>query len=244
MLSRGMSDAKLNGARGAVLVVDDDASIRGVVRQALEAEGWQVLEAAEGAAGLSVCEREQKRLALVLLDLRMPTMNGGQFAERYWSGGHEGRAPLVVFTATSGIEAAEEAERLRAVGFVIKPFELDELLAVVERCARPARESSVVQSPAARRIVSRVTSKPSPGEMAQQRQMEFLRTQLVKIQEDMGRVRLGVTEVTKIEMARRLTREETRRASQLRMESERLRYELSLIRDEFYRLKDERRRSN
>src|SRR5687768_17799295 len=121
-----MSDARVTGGlRGSVLVVDDDASIRRVVRQALEGEGWRVLEAADGTAALTLCEREGDAVGLVLLDLHMPSMNGAQFAARYW--GEDGsaaptglratRAPVVVFTADSGMEAAEQAERLKAVGF-------------------------------------------------------------------------------------------------------------------------------
>jgi hypothetical protein len=56
----------------------------------------------------------------------------------------------------------------------------------------------------------------------------------------MGRVRSGVARVAEIETSRRLTREEARWASQLRMESERLRYELQLIREEFFRVRNER----
>ena len=247
----------------AVLVVDDDAAIRSVVRQALEGEGWPVLEAADGEAALTACERAAQRVALVLLDLTMPVMSGAQFAERYWKldgdragGAADGRAPLVVFTATQGMEAAVQAERLRAAGFLTKPFELDDLLAMVERCARRGaadidREGGVAsrlhfsqvsmaegtESESESTGIARVAAKLGREELERQRQMDRLRAQLDRLQQDMGKVRLGVSEVTQIEMMRRLTREEARRASQLRMESERLRYELQLIRDEFFRVK-------
>ena len=275
-----IKDARLSGR--SVLVVDDDAAIRGVVRQALEAEGWRVLEAGDGAAALTVYENAAPRVALVLIDLTMPVMSGAQFAEQYWraegrataGAAPSGHAPLVVFTASRGMEAAVQAERLHAVGFVTKPFELDELLAVVERCARragsgaghevPNVASRLPSSPGSQGsmvaaaesdstemtegtmtvgtagIGSRVTAKLSREEQERQRQMDRLRAQLLRLQQDMGKVRLGVSEVTQIEMARRLTREEARRASLLRMESERLRYELQLIRDEFFRIKEER----
>src|SRR5688500_13739989 len=133
--------------KGAVLVADDDSAIRSVVRQALETEGWGVLEAGDGEAALATYEREEAGVALVLMDLTMPVLSGAQFAERYWgldgstqsSGAGRGLAPIVVFTAEQGMVAAEEAERLRAVGFLTKPFELDALLDVVARCARPVR---------------------------------------------------------------------------------------------------------
>src|SRR5687768_15599083 len=95
-----------------VLVADDDAAIREVVRQALEGEGWRVLEAADGAAALVTYARAAPRVALVLLDLTMPMMSGVQFAEHYRR--LDDKAPLVVFTAAHGMEAAVQAERLRA----------------------------------------------------------------------------------------------------------------------------------
>ena len=69
--------------------------------------------------------------------------------------------------------------------------------------------------------------------------MDALGTRLATLREEMGQVRSGVTQVSQIEAARRLTREEARWASQLRMESERLRHELHLIRSEFFRIKGE-----
>ena len=277
MLARGtLDDGKAGVTRGAVLIADDDPSIRMLVRRALEDEGWRVLEAGDGAAALSVYEREAPAVALVLLDLTMPVMSGAQFGEHYRKlrGANEPNepdetpsrhAPVVVFTAAQGLRAAQEAERLRAAGFITKPFDLDDLLAVVERCARPVGEASSVApvlpsstermsgsnrddsggsdpgAPAAPGV-SGATGKLSREEIARQQQIDRLRTQLSKIQEEMGKVRSGVTQVTQIESARRLTREEARWASQLRMESERLRYELQLVRDEFYRIKDERAR--
>ena len=85
-------------------------------------------------------------------------------------------------------------------------------------------------------------SKQTREDVARQREMARLRTHLAKLQQDMGDVRTGVAKVAEIEAMRRLTRDEARWASQLRLESERLRYELYSIKNEFFRLKDERPR--
>ena len=263
MLVRGtLHEPKAGMKRGAVLVADDDASIRALVRQALEGEGWRVFEAGDGAAALALYEREAPSVALVLLDLKMPVMDGPQFGERYQMLSEPSErdqepnrhAPVVVFTASQGLHAAEEAERLRAAGFLTKPFDLDDLLAVVERCARPIRStaevadvvqvasvlpSSTPRMSGATRDISSATGKLTREEIARQQQIARLRTNLGKIQEDMKAVRGGVTEVTQIESSRKLTREEAHWASQLRLESERLRHELLMVRSEFYRIKDE-----
>ena len=61
---------------GAILVVDDEVVLREVLREVLETEGYQVLEAAEGQAALDIFTRDPQAIALVLLDLSMPGMGG------------------------------------------------------------------------------------------------------------------------------------------------------------------------
>jgi two-component system chemotaxis response regulator CheY len=119
---------------GLVLVVDDDDAIREFVRDALEFDGYSVVTAPDGAAALAVLERMEPDL--VLLDMRMPVLDGWEFSRLYRAGG--GRAPVVVMTA------AENAEGWRAeVGgeaCLPKPFMLDELFDVVgQYCAKSAR---------------------------------------------------------------------------------------------------------
>ena len=118
--------------RPPVLVVDDEAAIRGVVVAALAEEGYAVAAAADGAAALA-----QVRAAppcLILLDLRMPGMSGWEFARRYRARPGP-RAPLVCVTAA--VDAAARGAQVGAVAALGKPFDLDELLAVVARHALP-----------------------------------------------------------------------------------------------------------
>jgi CheY-like chemotaxis protein len=116
---------------GPVLVVDDDATIREVVDALLSEEGYEVVTAADGAAALArVRERPP---GLILLDMRMPGMDGWAFARAYHRspGPH---APIVVLTAAR--EAAERAAQIGADGVLSKPFDLDELLDLVGRHTR------------------------------------------------------------------------------------------------------------
>ena len=110
-----------------VLVVDDDEMIRAVVRDALEYDGYRVVTAEDGAAGLAALDEIEP--CVVLLDMRMPVLDGWGFSRAYRAGDH--RAPIVVMTA------AENAEHWRReVGgdaCLAKPFDLDGLLALVDR---------------------------------------------------------------------------------------------------------------
>jgi CheY-like chemotaxis protein len=114
----------------SVLVVDDDPSIRDFVEAALEEEGYGVLTAPDGEAALALVESKP---CAVLLDMRMPVLDGWGFAEAYRER-PEPRAPIVVMTAAEDAEAW--AEEIGAAGVLAKPFRLDELLAVVAHHCR------------------------------------------------------------------------------------------------------------
>jgi two-component system chemotaxis response regulator CheY len=113
-----------------ILVVDDDPGIREFVDLALSDEGYQVVTATDGAAALEVLA--QHFPAIILLDMRMPIMDGWEFARMYRErpGPH---APIVVVTAAR--EATDRAAQIAADGVLPKPFRLAELLEVVETYA-------------------------------------------------------------------------------------------------------------
>jgi CheY-like chemotaxis protein len=116
-----------------VLVVDDDAEVRGLLAAALAAEGYEVVTAPHGAAALARLGAGAPPAAIVL-DLEMPVLDGWAFAARYRA--RPGRhAPLLIVSAAPGAAAA--AARLGAAAWVGKPFDLEELLAHVARLARP-----------------------------------------------------------------------------------------------------------
>jgi two-component system chemotaxis response regulator CheY len=113
-----------------ILVVDDDASIRQTVREILDFEGYAVETAADGLEALQAVERGEP--SLVLLDMRMPELDGWGFARAIRERGIQ--LPILVMTAAEN--ARSWADEIGADGYVAKPFELDELLAAVERVRR------------------------------------------------------------------------------------------------------------
>jgi CheY-like chemotaxis protein len=113
-----------------VLVVDDDESIREFVDMALSSEGHQVMTAPHGAAALEVIAVSPPDV--ILLDMKMPVMDGWEFARVYRQvpGWH---APIVVITAAQ--DAAGRAAEVAADGHLPKPFDLDDLFRVVDEHA-------------------------------------------------------------------------------------------------------------
>jgi CheY-like chemotaxis protein len=116
-------------AERSILVVDDDDMIRDLVADALSDEGYAVIKAADGAEALR--RRDEQMPALVLLDMRMPVLDGWGFARTVRERGL--RLPIVVMTA------AENAERWREEiggdGCLPKPFDLDVLFETVAKLA-------------------------------------------------------------------------------------------------------------
>jgi CheY-like chemotaxis protein len=114
-----------------ILVVDDDVNIRQIVRMCLADEGYDVYEAANGMAALEALGTA--RPDLILLDMRMPVMDGREFARRY-SESPGPRAPIVAFVAA--LNAEQECAGLSAAAILNKPFDLEDLLRAVRTASR------------------------------------------------------------------------------------------------------------
>jgi len=112
---------------GPILVVDDDPHILDVVSELLDMEGYQVTTAANGAEALA--RLNDTTPSLVLLDMRMPVLDGWGFAKELKARGL--RPPILVMTAAQN--ARTWAEEIGAQGYVAKPFEVPALLDAVER---------------------------------------------------------------------------------------------------------------
>ena len=111
-----------------VLVVDDDDSIRDFIELALSDHGYEVKTAAEGAAALKTAARFHPHL--ILLDMRMSGMDGWKFARAYRKTPGE-HARIAVLTAARS--AAEPAAEIEADAYLAKPFDLADLLKLVEK---------------------------------------------------------------------------------------------------------------
>jgi DNA-binding response OmpR family regulator len=121
--------------RARVLVVDDDADIRGLVRELLERAGYEVIESPNGREGLRTLYSTSPDL--VLLDVSMPELDGWQTLERIRD---VSDVPVVMLTAR-----AAELEKVRGLkagadDYVTKPFGRQELLARVEAHLRRVRD--------------------------------------------------------------------------------------------------------
>ena len=113
-----------------ILIVDDDAAIRMTVSEFLQDEGFDVRTASNGREAIAIIERE--RPTLVLLDMRMPILDGSGFAAELRARGIE--LPLVVMTAAR--DARRWAEEINATAYVAKPFDFPVLLDTFDQLCR------------------------------------------------------------------------------------------------------------
>jgi two-component system response regulator AtoC len=118
-----------------ILVADDDAAIRGVLRELLEDEGYDVAEADDGGDVLSALAGSNgTRPDLVLMDVRMPAKSGlDVLRESPSPSGGQGALPIIIMTAFGTSNVAIEAMQLGAYDYITKPFDLDDVLLTVQR---------------------------------------------------------------------------------------------------------------
>jgi two-component system phosphate regulon response regulator PhoB len=112
-----------------VLVIDDESPIRLLCRINLEAEGMEVLEAADGLSGLDVARLE--RPDVILLDVMMPGLDGWRVAEELLDDDRTEEIPIVFLTARAELRDRARGIDLGGVDYVTKPFNPVELAPLV-----------------------------------------------------------------------------------------------------------------
>jgi CheY-like chemotaxis protein len=109
-----------------VLIVDDDAGLRGFVRASLELEGYTVREAASADEGLAALEEEAPDL--ILLDVMMPRVDGWEMLRRVQERHGVGTIPVLMFSGKVDEGTVRDAASRGAQGFLGKPFDPQQLI--------------------------------------------------------------------------------------------------------------------
>ncbi|MBA7540193.1 Regulatory protein AtoC [subsurface metagenome] len=115
-----------------VLVIDDEQNIRRMLTRVLSPEGFIIKEAINGLEALKRLEEEN--YSLVLLDLRMPVLNGIDTLKKIRE--YDINLPVIMMSAYGSIPEAVEAMKLGALDYLIKPFDIDELKIIVDRAIK------------------------------------------------------------------------------------------------------------
>jgi two-component system chemotaxis response regulator CheY len=115
-----------------VLVVDDSASMRALVMQTLQKAGFKPVEASNGQEALDMVKAISK-LDLVITDLNMPVMDGISFVQKLRALAAFKYTPVLLLTTETRQDHKDKAKAAGATGWLTKPFDPNQLLAVIQR---------------------------------------------------------------------------------------------------------------
>ncbi|MCF8108043.1 MAG: response regulator [Desulfohalobiaceae bacterium] len=110
-----------------VLVVDDDAGVRRVIKRILESEGYQVRLASNGTQGLECLDRES--IDLIVLDLKIPEMSGPDFLDQFRK--EHGVIPVVIITGYPESSLMQEAMKYGPFTLLAKPIDRNQFVQAV-----------------------------------------------------------------------------------------------------------------
>lgn len=119
----------------SVLIIDDDDQLRRSFVKLLTEEGYSVASAPSGEAGLRLVQKEVPDL--VVLDMRLPGMNGFETFQAIHE--IEPKLPVIIMTAYGTTETAIEATKIGAYDYILKPFDIPEMLKVIGQALEAGR---------------------------------------------------------------------------------------------------------
>jgi CheY-like chemotaxis protein len=124
-------------SRGSILIVEDEPDVRETLAAVFEEEGYHVACAPHGAEALS-CLHRCPLPGIILLDLQMPVMDGWEFSRRQRQ--HPAVATIPLIILTGAYEDMRRPAPAGAVGYFMKPYNIDALINVVARACRQIGE--------------------------------------------------------------------------------------------------------
>jgi len=128
---------------GDVLIVDDSVSVRRVLSNLARNAGWNPMVARDGVEALELIHRSPRKPDVVLLDLEMPRMDGYELTATLRNSREYRDLPIVILTSRAGEKHRQKAFSLGATEYLVKPYQDEVLLEVVQRVVRESREAEV-----------------------------------------------------------------------------------------------------
>lgn len=117
-----------------ILTVDDSASVRQMVSFTLRKAGYEVGEAVDGQDGIA--KAAASKFDLIITDLNMPTMDGIQMIAALRAMADYAYTPILMLTTESQLEKKDVGRKVGATGWIVKPFNSEQLLTVMQKLVR------------------------------------------------------------------------------------------------------------
>ncbi len=115
----------------SILAVDDSASMRQMVSFTLKGSGYEVVEASDGVEALAVAKT--RSFDLVVTDVNMPNMDGIELIRELRKLPSFKFTPLLMLTTESGMDKKQQGKAAGATGWIVKPFNPEQLLATIKK---------------------------------------------------------------------------------------------------------------
>jgi CheY-like chemotaxis protein len=123
-----------------ILAIDDENDVLLIIKTALSGEGYEILTASNGYDGLALAEDQKPDL--ILLDLRMPEMDGMEVLEQLRDNEKTQSIPVIVLTGLSEKNKIREALDKGITYYIVKPFECQDLISKINLAIRSSQEES------------------------------------------------------------------------------------------------------
>lgn len=117
-----------------ILAVDDSASMRQMVTHTLKSAGYDVIDAADGSQALS--KAKQTQVNLVITDVNMPVMDGITLVKELRALPQYRFTPILLLTTEAGADKKAEGKAAGATGWLVKPFNPEQMLATIKKVVR------------------------------------------------------------------------------------------------------------
>lgn len=114
-----------------IITVDDAVTMRKMISFTLKGAGHEVLEAGDGVEAIGVLQ--QRTVDLIITDVNMPNMDGIELTRRLRSLPTYKRTPIILLTTESDVAKKMEGRNAGATGWIVKPFNQDQLLGIVSK---------------------------------------------------------------------------------------------------------------
>jgi chemosensory pili system protein ChpA (sensor histidine kinase/response regulator) len=115
----------------SIMVVDDSPSVRRVLSNLIKDAGWNPVQAKDGVEALEVLNDMKDAPALMILDIEMPRMDGYEVLSTLRAQESHKNLPIVILTSRAGEKHREKAFELGATGYVVKPYQEEDLLSLI-----------------------------------------------------------------------------------------------------------------
>ena len=125
-----------------ILAIDDESDVLMIVRTALEAEAYEVATATNGVDALALADEQD--FDLILLDVMMPGMDGFEVMRRLREQEKTRKTPIVMLTGLAEKSMVKQALDLGVSHYIVKPFEFQEFLQVIDRALAEDNEDDIV----------------------------------------------------------------------------------------------------